>query len=225
MYVIFASQNHFVICVSSSKHPITLLQNYLLSNSYHTSFVLHFWILNMGVLIIQKKCFLKSFLKPDWRACWYCSNISRAQLPETQHMSPNLPQQPQGFGGFHIKFFCIFTQKNNHTPLLQLDCILLLSLERGQSLQSCEPARCISVTTLNKDQFSPRVTILWRGTTIQEERKHFPEPVVGIHKDGTENEIVTEQNLKTTDEKGCVTFCLLGKARWCPILLWAVSCG
>lgn len=111
MYVIFASPNHFVICVSSSKHPITLLQNYLLSNSYHTSFVLHFWILNMGVLIIQKKCFLKSFLKPDWRACWYCSNISRAQLPETQHMSPNLPQQPQGFGGFHTKFFCIFTQK------------------------------------------------------------------------------------------------------------------
>lgn len=191
-----------MIYVSSSKHSITLLQN-LLVVEFLTHFIC-FSFLNTEYGSFNP--FTRNiFLSHSWNLVEKHVDIVQIYLghnfqkPNICHLTYH--SNLKVFGVFTQNFFCIFKQKNNHTPFLQLDCILLLILEKGQCCQSCEYGRCICVTTLIKTNSPHTWPIFEEETQFRRKGSIFPEPVEGIHKNGTKNEIVTKQNLQTTDQK------------------------
>lgn len=145
------------------------LKKYISSHSL-TSLVLHSWTLYTVVLIIQLKCFPKSFLKPDWR---YCSDTSRAQFPVTQHLLSKQPLQPRG---------TTYTKKaiTLHTPITGLH----LTAYPGEETKSAE-MRIWEMHFLYNPQWRPalpHLTNLQEKPQFKKKGSLFPKPVAGIHK-------------------------------------------
>lgn len=157
------------------------LKKYISSHSL-TSLVLHSWTLYTVVLIIQLKCFPKSFLKLDWR---YCSDTSRAQFPVTQHLLSKQPLQPGG---------TTYTKKAIalHTPITGLH----LTAYPGEETKSAE-MRIWEMHFLYNPQWRPaQLFHTWptyrRNHNSRRKEAFFLSLLLGFTKDWTKNKLVTE---------------------------------
>lgn len=153
----------------------------------------------MVVLIIQMKCLLKSFLKPNWGLYGYCSNISQIRLPVPQHLSPNQPRNLRE----------VFIQKHATTLHSYNWTASYHSPREGDEVCRVNLGDAFSSQPPGKASF-PHLPNPKGGTTIRKERKRFfLSLLLGFIKDWTKNKLVTEWNLKAAETRrdACLLVC------------------